>query len=291
MKSKKEKQFYIDRAKADLRDLIVFFNVTRPQHDKAFFKNGKFELKEMLKQMAFVEEWDKRTKEEKKRLAQYCAQYSKNLNYALGIPSELITKVCGEWTDDDGRHHSIKSSEIVQMLVDEGFIKVVNQGRKFSKDDEGNYSVKAWWCKKYIMANRKQWYKLMSDDRYTELYKYASPRLRKILGKWFESFKQKESVTAEDVLKMYKVRLMDFQTLVVLWYRIFGISKERIVSWTNKYKDMIEKVNSEKLIENDEVSKEFWERLYYGNIRNGKCYAPTAHYDKEIEKWVYGKIK
>lgn len=283
MKIKNDRQFYVDRAKSDLKDLIIFFNVTRPQHLDSFKTDGKFDLKKLLSQLAFVEGWHKRTRDEKAALAKTYSAYSKNLNYAFGIPSKLINKVCGEWVDENGKHHRISSDEIVQSLVDEGFIRVINAGRKFDKSDDGEYKVKAWWCKKYIIANQKYWYKMISDSKYSELYNYASSRLRKIIGKWFEEFKHLDPIDANTVIKAYECRLIDFSTAVWIMHNIMMVDSDRIKAWANRNADTISKLNSESLIENRKYSKKFWSRLYFGNIKSG-------NFDSRISDTVYSKF-
>lgn len=191
MKNKKDKTFYISRAKRDIRDLFIYFNITRPQHERAYFKDGVFSLKELVRQMEFLDGWSNRNRIEKKSLAGKYVGYSKTFNYVFGIPRELVNKVMGEYIDADGKKHRIASEEIIEELVKEGFIKVVNAGRKFNKNEDGSYEVKCYWCKKYIMANKKQWFKLMTDEHYDNINKYGSKRLRKIVFKWIESFKEK----------------------------------------------------------------------------------------------------
>ena len=191
MKIKQDKTFYISRAKRDIRDLFIYFNITRPQHEKEYFKDGKFSLKEMVRQMEFLDGWSKRSSAEKKYLANQYARCSRTFNYVFGIPKDLIGKVAGVYYDENNKQHCVSVEQIVQELVNEGFIKVVNAGRKFNKNEDGSYEVKCYWCKKYIMANRKQWFKLMTDEHYDNINKYGSKRLRKIVFKWIESFKEK----------------------------------------------------------------------------------------------------
>lgn len=191
MRTKKDKTFYISRAKRDMRDLFIYFNITRPQHERAYFKDGAFSLKELLRQMEFLSDWRKRSKCERKSLAKFYSAYSKTFNYVFGIPKDLIVKIAGVYYDEDGKQHRINYEQIIEDLVKEGFIKVVNAGRKFDRTEDGQYKVKCWWCKKYIMANRKHWFKLMTEEKYRDINNYGSDRLRKIVFKWIESFKEK----------------------------------------------------------------------------------------------------
>jgi hypothetical protein len=85
----------------------------------------------------------------------------------------------------------------VNHLVKENFIKVVNDGKKFKKNEDNTYSVKCWWKKKYLLANEKYWYTLMEDPRYRDIDKFpnASDRVKKIIMNWRKSqFQQKVDV-------------------------------------------------------------------------------------------------
>lgn len=283
MKNKKDKTFYISRAKRDIRDLFIYFNITRPQYERAYFKDGKFSLKELLRQMEFLDGWSDRNRIEKKSLAGSYSAYSKTFNYVFGIPKDLIGKVAGVYYDEDGNQHRVNYEQVIDDLVKEGFIKVVNAGRKFDRTEDGQYKVKCWWCKKYIMANRKQWIKLMTDDKYRDINKYGSDRLRKIVFKWNEQFRHKDPIEKEVVLDMFNKKGIGVDEAVVIWSKIFNIERERLVGWLKRF----ESVKDTYKWHSEATKKErieFWSRLYLGNIRSGE-------YDEQTKNWIYSKYK
>lgn len=193
----KTRDFYFKRAVSDFRDLVIYFNITRPQHNEAYFKDGKFSREYFNHQIMFLNNWNKMSKSDKKYEKKKYAKYSSAYNYTFGIPRELAQKVAGVYRDENGVQHKIPITEIESKLVKEGFMKVANSGRKFKKDKDGNYSVKCWWCKKYIMVNSKQKHTLMNDERYSDLLNYGSKRLKKIVFNWFKSETDSNNTTPE----------------------------------------------------------------------------------------------
>ena len=233
--------------------------------------------------MDFLEGWSKRNRVEKKSLAKYYTHYAATFNYVFGIPKDLIVKVAGVYYDEDGKQHRVNYHEIVDELIKEGFIKVVNAGRKFERTEDGQYKVKCWWCKKYIMANRKQWYKLMSEGKYEDINKYGSDRLRKIVFKWAEQFISKQPIDKKDMSEMFYRKGIGVEDVVILSYKVFSTDRERIELWLKKYeakKDSIQWMEQAKQKE----MREFWARVYFGNIRSGD-------YDDKTKNWVYRKYK
>lgn len=283
MKRKQDRQFYISRAKRDMRDLFIYFNITRPKHERAYFKDGKFELKELVRQMDFLEGWSKRNRVEKKALAKYYTLYAKTFNYIFGIPKDLIVKVAGVYYDEDGKQHRVNYEKIVDELVKEGFIKVVNAGRKFERTEDGQYKVKCWWCKKYIMANRKQWFKLMTEDKYGDINNYGSDRLRKIVFKWVEQFISKQPIDKKDMGDMFYRKGIGVEDVVILSFKIFNTGRERIELWLKNYEESKENIKWGKSVSRREI-REFWSRVYFGNIRSGD-------YDEKTKNWIYNKYK
>lgn len=283
MKQNKGKEFYISRAKRDMRDLFIYFNITRPKHDKAYFKDGKFSVKELVRQMDFLEGWSRKNRVEKKSLAKYYTLYSKTFNYVFGIPKDLIVKVAGVYYDEDGKQHRVNYHEIVDELIKEGFIKVVNAGRKFERTEDGQYKVKCWWCKKYIMANRKQWFKLMSEDKYEDINKYGSDRLRKIVFKWAEQFISKQPIDKKDMGEMFYSKGIGVEDVVILSYKLFNTERERIEHWLKKHEATKDSIHWKEQATQKEI-REFWARVYFGNIRLGD-------YDDKTKNWVYKKYK
>ena len=283
MKQNKGKTFYISRAKQDIRDLFIYFNITRPKHEKAYFKEGKFSVKELVRQMDFLEGWSRKSRVEKKSLAKYYTLYSKTFNYVFGIPKDLIVKVAGVYYDEDGKQHRVNYHEIVDELIKEGFIKVVNAGRKFERTEDGQYKVKCWWCKKYIMANRKQWYRLMSEDKYDDINKYGSDRLRKIVFKWAEQFISKQPIDKKDMSEMFYSKGIGVEDVVILSYKLFNTDRERIEQWLKKHEATKDSIHWKEQAKQKEM-REFWARVYFGNIRSGD-------YDDKMKNWVYRKYK
>lgn len=185
----KTKQEYINDAIADFKQLVIYFNVTRPQHEKNYYREGRFDLNKMLEQIKFLNDWKKKTRTEKKYGAGRYSLYSTTYNLTFGIPRELISSTLGSYRDEDGKKHRISIDEVIEPLVKQNYIKVVNAGKKFKKDDEGNYKVKCWWNKKYLLANEKYWFKLLNDKKYSNIEGYASKRVRDILFKWVKSYR------------------------------------------------------------------------------------------------------
>lgn len=283
MKQNKGKAFYISRAKRDIRDLFIYFNITRPKHEKAYFKDGKFSVKELVRQLDFLEGWSKKNRVEKKSLAKYYTLYAKTFNYVFGIPKDLIVKVAGVYYDEDGKQHRVNYHEIVDELIKEGFIKVVNAGRKFERTEDGQYKVKCWWCKKYIMTNRRQWFKLMSEDKYDDINKYGSDRLRKIVFKWAEQFISKQPIDKKDMGEMFHSKGIGVEDVVILSYKLFNTDRERIELWLKKYEAKKDSIQWKEQATQKEM-REFWARVYFGNIRSGD-------YDDKTKNWVYKKYK
>lgn len=283
MKQNKGKEFYISRAKSDIRNLLIYFNITRPKHEKAYFKDGKFELKELVRQLDFLEGWSRKSRVEKKLLAKYYTLYSKTFNYVFGIPKDLIVKVAGVYYDEDGKQHRVNYHEIVDELIKEGFVKVVNAGRKFERTEDGQYKVKCWWCKKYIMANRKQWFKLMTEDKYGDINNYGSDRLRKIVFKWAEQFISKQPIDKKDMNDIFLSKGIGVEDVVILSYKLFNTDRERIKLWLKKYEAKKDSIQWKENATKKEI-REFWARVYFGNIRSGD-------YDDKTKNWVYKKYK
>ena len=197
------------RARQDFKDLVIYFCVTRAKHNKKFFDNGTFSSKKMMKMFELVKTWNKRSKSEKKMYAKYHATCSETLNYAFGIDSNLVKQVLGRYVDDKGKKVCIKIDDILNLInKDKEVIKEVNAGRKFEfedgkhkKDNDGNSIVKCYWCKKYLIANRDYWFRLLNDEKYSDVRKFASSRLQKIVFDWFNVKFQVESKTADDKAK------------------------------------------------------------------------------------------
>lgn len=181
-KPKQDLKFYIERAVRDLKTLIIYFNVTRPQYELQFKVNGKFSIDKMMDVQRILKAgW---------RACPYknYNQLSAAYNYTFGIPVELIRAVVGEYVDDNGRHHRISSSRIVKHLQTIGFIKgVVGNGTRVVKDrDTGKFHSICRWRKKYPIANVKYWMTMLNDPRYSDINTIpnASSRVKRIVMRW-----------------------------------------------------------------------------------------------------------
>ena len=113
-------------------------------------------------------------------------------NYTFGIPNELVKKVVGKYVDENGKQIRIPVKSIVKHLQKVGFLKeVVGNGTRVAMNkDTGKYSTICRWRKKYPMANVKQWMKLLTDSRYSDIdtIPNASSRVKRIIMKWHKSW-------------------------------------------------------------------------------------------------------
>ena len=172
MKTKRDKDYYLARAATGFKTLVIYYNVTRPQYEKAYHKDGKFSTDELLKQLDFLDGWKRRTARERRILAHKYATYARTFNYTFSIPSELVNKVLGEYRDEHGNLVRIHKEEVIDKLVRDGYIKVLNHGSKTKKGEDGKIHKICYWGKKYLLANREYWFKLLSDSRYSDYAKY-----------------------------------------------------------------------------------------------------------------------
>lgn len=186
----KNRDWYWNRAKKRFKVLVIYFCVTRPQYEKAYHRNGKFSLEELLYQMDFLETFNDRSETFRKIHSRQQARYSKTFNYTFGIPSELVKSVLGQWKDERGKTVRIPVNKLVKELEDENFIRVCKHGTKTRKDDEGKYHATCWWDTKYLLADRAYWMKLMSDEKYSDYMKYPEDNegfvseVRSKISKW-----------------------------------------------------------------------------------------------------------
>lgn len=158
------------RAEEGVRTLIIYFNVTRPVNNKFYHSNGHFDIEEYKRKMKFLSNWREFSSEGKKKLAQAYDLVTMNYNYTQGIPDELLKKVCGKYTNDEGQRVRISTIEVLESLAKSGFIRPLDKqpkrGCKFDKLEDGTYKKKCWWYNKYLLANEKQQYAMMMDKRY-----------------------------------------------------------------------------------------------------------------------------
>lgn len=130
MKTKKDRQFYIDRAIDNFKTLVIYFCVTRPQFEKSYKVNGKFSIDELLKQMDFVSRWDNQTKDFQKHNHSIYTKYSAAFNYTFGMPSRLVEKVLGCYRDENGKQVRVSIDDVLAPLLKTNQLKILNDGRK-----------------------------------------------------------------------------------------------------------------------------------------------------------------
>lgn len=191
MKNKQDKSYYINRAINDFKSLVIYFNVTRPQYEHNYHRDGKFSLDKLQKQFDFLSGWNKRSASDKRDLAKLYATYSKTFNLTFGIPYHLVEKVLGCYRDANGKKIRISIDEVVPKLVEEGFMTEINAGRKV---DYKTHEVKCYWTKKYLLKNVKYWFNLFNDKRYHDISTFpsASSRIKKIIFDFVRSFSKEE---------------------------------------------------------------------------------------------------
>ena len=156
------RDYYMRRAEVGFKTLVIYFSVTRPQYEKAYHKDGKFDKDVLLRQMDFLSSWDKRSKREKELLAKRYSEYARTFNYTFDIPVGLVKEILGKY-----RRSRISIKEITDKLEAEGWLEVKNAGTRTKKGEDGKAHVVCWWHKKYLIANRKHWLQLLSDQKYS----------------------------------------------------------------------------------------------------------------------------
>ena len=170
--------------------LVTYFDVTRPQYDKAFKdKNGRFS-KDVLKwKMNYLTNWNPRGRHSPEQYRMY-ARYSKEFNDTFGIESRLVEKMVGYYRDENGRKCRISIDKIVDRLTSEGWLKkVLNAGAKFRRTDKG-FEKKFRWKKKYIMSD-SAWNGMIDKSEWSDYTTYPNvkfdanvQRAVSIISKW-----------------------------------------------------------------------------------------------------------
>ena len=264
MKKKNNRYFYIERAIQDLKTLVIYFNVTRPQYEKAYKDDsGKFSKDLLLKSIEFLSSWNGRSKDEKKRLAFKYVKCSTAFNYTFGIPCELIQKVLGVYRDENNKKCRISIDDVAPSLIQSGFMRVINDGRKI---DYKTKKVKCWWTKKYLLKNEKYWFMLLDDKRYSSIstFPYASERVKGIVCEWIKGIKDKSNmkpIGKEELFTMYKsggINAIDFMELSSA---LFGMD---LTKWYEMKKDEGSVDNEDTTT--DAQKKDFWNRIANGNL-------------------------
>ena len=199
----KNRDYYIRRAEVGFKTLVIYFSVTRPQYEKAYHKDDKFDKDVLMRQMDFLSTWDKRSKREKELLAKRYSEYARTFNYTFDIPVGLVKEILGKY-----RRSRISIKEITDKLEADGWLEVKNAGTRTKKGEDGKAHVVCWWHKKYLIANKKYWFKLLSDNKYSDYLKYPEDkegfvkRAVKIIKKYRQNTiktEEKDMTTVEEL--------------------------------------------------------------------------------------------
>lgn len=283
MKTKKDKNYYLTRAVRRFVNLVEYFTITRVRAEKNYFKDGKFNIDKFRHQLKFLNDWENKTRAEKKLLAKTYADYSTTFNYTTGIPVELVKSVLGRYIDDNGVYRKISIEEVENILVKKGVIRVIEAGKKFNRSEDGKYTVKCWWNKKYLFADEKVWFKKMNDDKYTDYWKFIDDKgLLNIIDKWTANFKKEVPVSREELFNMYRNGGIDMKVYVNLDRGLFNTPDERIRVWI--YAQLKNNIHfDDKTSLKDKIN--FWNRIVYGNLKNAEFpYAVEEFVKKEFKK-------
>lgn len=197
------RDYYIRRAEVGFKTLVIYFSVTRPQYEKAYHNDDKFDKDVLMRQMDFLSTWNKRSKREKELLAKRYSEYARTFNYTFDIPVGLVKEIVGKY-----RRSRISIKEITDKLVADGWLEVKNAGTRTKRGEDGKAHVVCWWHKKYLIANKKYWFKLLSDNKYSDYRKYPEDeegfvkRAVKIIAKYRENTiktEEKDMTTVEEL--------------------------------------------------------------------------------------------
>lgn len=187
MKKAKPKDFYVNRAASDFRDLVEYFTCIRPRHQKVFQdEKGAFQVKKLENALDFVSEFRHQPKAYKIKNAKRYRFFQKVLNDTFCIPTPLIKKVLGVWGDEAGNQHRITLAEIAP-LVSNFCERWTLHGHTFAKKGDKPSQT---FCNKWRICNKKQWYRLISLDR--DIFKENS-RIARTIRKFIKN----ERKTAE----------------------------------------------------------------------------------------------
>ena len=205
----KDRNYYIRRAKTGLRILVIYFCATRPRYEKSYFTNGKFDETKLRKDIDFLKKWDSMTQRQKDI---HCGDYTKiasRYNYTFGIPCRLVESILGE--DGDGKR--IPESEVVNALVERGWLEVENAGARQEQDKDKVWHKKCWWKKKYLLKNPKTWLMYLRNPNYSGVEHYPLDkdgfvlRAIKLIKKWREKTMGKKKKINADVKELLEKML------------------------------------------------------------------------------------
>ena len=170
MKTKHDKEYYVQRAVDGFKTLIIYQCVTRPQFDPAYKVNGRFSKDKLFEESEFFSKWETMGQQARRRYAKMYAEHSKHHNLAFGLDCRLVEKILGSYRDEEGRQVRISIDEVLQNL--KGWVKCTGNGTKTKKNKEGKAEVVCWWRKKYFIASKEYWLRLLDDPKYSDLEKY-----------------------------------------------------------------------------------------------------------------------
>lgn len=166
MKQKYDKQYYLGLASNTFKYIVIYFDVTRPQYEKNYRRNGRFSIDELLKQIGILKGFNEKNP---KVINDYNnvrnrSRYETTSNYTFGIPKWILEKLQFRYFDDNGNRKRLTVDEIVQYVSDNYFkIKILNKGKK-NKIVDGNKTIVSW-NKKYIIDDTELWKSMFNDKR------------------------------------------------------------------------------------------------------------------------------
>ena len=163
----------------------------------------------MRKDIDFLKKWDSMTQRQKDI---HCGDYTKiasRYNYTFGIPCRLVESILGE--DGDGKR--IPESEVVNALVERGWLEVENAGARQEQDKDKVWHKKCWWKKKYLLKNPKTWLMYLRNPNYSGVEHYPLDkdgfvlRAIKLIKKWREKTMGKKKKINADVKELLEKML------------------------------------------------------------------------------------
>lgn len=291
----------MERAEAGVRTLIIYFNVTRPVNSKTYQKNGKFDIETYKKHMKFLSNWRVLDSASKKRLAGVYDNVTICYNYTQGIPKELLKKVCGKYTDDDGKQVKVSVNEVLERLVAKGFIRPLSEqpkrGSKFNLEN-GKYERKCWWNGKYLMKNVEYQYKLMMDKRYWDIENFPVSKdnpisysgyaiAKNVIFKWIKNGKKEREEKSVKVEVVKEVEAEKQPTYTEEQKQeLKAYAKELMKNMMDGIFDLAtaQKMLAEKGV--DQRNIDIFAQWYYKNMKARKERASTTL--DELHKEIYG---
>jgi len=178
MKTKRDKDYYLKRAINGFKILIIYQCVTKPQFDPVYKgDNGKFSKEKMFEEAEFLDKWNKMPKKRQnyhtKHHTEYFKQYKKHSahhNLAFGLDCRLVEKILGTYRDDEGNKVRISIDEVLQNL--NGWFRCSNCGKIIRRKKGIKPFPVCWWKKKYFIADKNYWVKLLDNPQYSKLETY-----------------------------------------------------------------------------------------------------------------------